>query len=219
VATVYQHRRLDTGEVFYIGIGKDASRAYSKKKRNKHWKYIVDKVGYAVDILIEGCSIEDAKAVEIGMISDYGRKDLKLGPLVNMTDGGDGTINHSPEVIKSISQKLVGRKRSVQSIESQRLTRIGTHLSEETKLKISERHKGRTFTENHKRKLSEKARRPNINRRKPIVQLDSAGNVINEFDSMTIAAQVLRLKYITRLSNALKNGTRSAGYFWKYKTV
>jgi hypothetical protein len=160
MACVYQHRRLDDNTVFYIGIGKDTSRAYSKKKRNKYWKYIVNKVGYAVDILIEGCSIDDAKVVEIGMISDYGRADLKLGLLVNMTDGGDGTFNHSPEVIESISQKLTGRKRSIQSIESQRLTKLGTHLSEETKLKISAKHKGRVFTEEHKRKISEKAKQP-----------------------------------------------------------
>ena len=38
MACVYQHRRLDDNTVFYIGIGKDASRAYSKKQRNPYWK-------------------------------------------------------------------------------------------------------------------------------------------------------------------------------------
>jgi hypothetical protein len=217
MACVYQHRRLDDNTVFYIGIGKDTSRAYSKKKRNKYWKNIVNKVGYAVDILIDGCSIDDAKIVEIGMISDYGRIDLKLGTLVNMTDGGDGTINHSPEVIESISQKLKGRHRSTEAIEKQRLTKIGTKLSNETKLKISNSHKGKVFTEEHKRKLSEKAKRSKFNRRKPIFQLDVFGNIINEFDGATTAIQALNLKHTTSISNALKNGTKSAGYFWKYK--
>lgn len=217
MACVYQHRRLDNNTIFYIGIGKDASRAYSKKQRNKYWKNIVDKVGYAVDILIDGCSIDDAKIVEIGMISDYGRIDLKLGTLVNMTDGGDGTINHSPEVIESISQKLKGRIRSAEAVEKQRLTKIGTKLSNETKLKISNSHKGKVFTEEHKRKLSEKAKRLKFNRRKPIFQLDVFGNIINEFDSATTAIQALNLKHTTSISNALKNGTKSAGYFWKYK--
>lgn len=217
MACVYQHRRLDDNTIFYIGIGKETSRAYSKKKRNKYWNYIVNKVGYAIDILIEGCSIDDAKTVEIGMISDYGRADLKLGLLVNMTDGGDGTLNHSPEVIESISQKLIGRKRSKQSIESQRLTKIGTHLSEETKLKISAKHKGRVFTDEHKRKISEKAKQSRLITRKPIFQLDIFDNIINEFDSATTAIQILNLKHTTSINNALKNGTKSAGYFWKYK--
>lgn len=160
MACVYQHRRLDDNSIFYIGVGKDKSRAYSKKQRNKHWKYIVNKAGYDVDVLIEGCSIDDAKVVEIGMISDYGRADLNLGLLVNMTDGGDGTVNHSPEVIESISKKLIGKKRSAESIEKQKITKTGMKLSEETKLKISKSNKGRVFTEEHKRKISEKSKRP-----------------------------------------------------------
>lgn len=160
MACVYQHRRLDDNTIFYIGIGKETSRAYSKKKRNKYWKSIVDKFGYEADILIDGCSIDEAKLVEIGMISSYGRADLNLGLLVNMTDGGDGTVNHSPEVIESISKKLIGKKRTAESIEKQKITRIGMKLSEETKLKISKSNKGRVFTEEHKRKISEKSKRP-----------------------------------------------------------
>ena len=36
MAYVYKHTRLDTNEIFYIGIGSDNSfnRAFSKKKRN-----------------------------------------------------------------------------------------------------------------------------------------------------------------------------------------
>ena len=217
MACVYQHRRLDNNTIFYIGIGKDSSRAYSKKKRNKYWKNIVNKVGYAVDILIDGCSIDDAKIVEIGMISDYGRIDLGLGTLVNMTDGGDGTINHSPEVIESISQKLKGRIRSAEAVEKQRLTKIGTKLSNETKLKISNSHKGKVFTEEHKGKLSEKAKRPRYTTRKPVLQLDNFGNIVKEFDSVTSATVILKLKHHTSINNALKNGKRAGGYFWKYK--
>jgi hypothetical protein len=88
MAIVYQHRRLDTNEVFYIGIGKDIKRAYSKCGRNKYWKDIVNKYGYQVDILIDGCDYKSAIKVEIGMISSYGRKNLGQGCLVNMTNGG-----------------------------------------------------------------------------------------------------------------------------------
>jgi len=90
MAVVYQHRRNDTNDVFYIGIGKDRKRSYSKHHRNKHWFNIVNKCGYSIDVLIDGCSWEDACEIEKGLISDYGRSDLGLGLLVNETDGGDG---------------------------------------------------------------------------------------------------------------------------------
>ena len=74
MAVVYQHRRKDSNSIFYIGIGKDIKRAYSSKNRTKHWKNIVLKCGYEVDILIDGLSYEDAFVVEIGMIKSYGYK-------------------------------------------------------------------------------------------------------------------------------------------------
>jgi len=90
MAIVYQHRRKDTNEVFYIGISENISRAY-QLGRNPHWNRIVNKHGYEVDILINGCTWEDACKVEKGMIESYGRSDLGLGTLVNMTNGGEGS--------------------------------------------------------------------------------------------------------------------------------
>lgn len=46
---VYQHIRLDTNEVFYIGIG-NIKRPYIISNRNIHWKNIVNKVGYKWNI-------------------------------------------------------------------------------------------------------------------------------------------------------------------------
>lgn len=47
---VYKHIRLDTNEIFYIGIGSDKKhlRAYSQRGRNKMWKEIVKKTQYAM---------------------------------------------------------------------------------------------------------------------------------------------------------------------------
>jgi len=107
MAVVYQHRRKDTNGVFYIGIGDDRKRAYQKNGRSEYWKNVVNKVGYDVDVLLEGLSWEDACVVEIGMIKDYGRKDLGLGLLVNETDGGDGATNPSTK-----TRKLIGESSS-----------------------------------------------------------------------------------------------------------
>ena len=92
---VYRHRRLDTNEVFYIGMG-NVSRAYDKRSRNSHWSNIVNKSGYEVDIIAENLSIEDALELEVFLIEEYGRYDLGTGPLVNKTDGGEGTKNCKP---------------------------------------------------------------------------------------------------------------------------
>lgn len=150
MAVVYQHRRLDTGDVFYIGIGRNKQRAYCTKSRNKYWHHIANSIGYETDILIEGVSWEQATQVEIGLIAAYGRKDRGLGLLVNMTDGGDGQLG----VIRSEERRLM---------QSKRMTGENNHMygkkhSEETRQKIGEAGKGRKlpeFTEEHRRKIGE----------------------------------------------------------------
>lgn len=90
MAIVYEHRRNDTNEVFYIGIGKDSYRIGRKANRNKYWHNIVNKYGYTKNILYKNISWNEAIQKEIELISKYGRKDLGTGCLVNMTRGGEG---------------------------------------------------------------------------------------------------------------------------------
>jgi hypothetical protein len=90
MAIVYLHRRKDTNEVFYIGIGKDSYRIGRKANRNKYWHNIVNKYGYTKELLFKDITWEEAIKKEIELINKYGRKDLKTGCLVNMTRGGEG---------------------------------------------------------------------------------------------------------------------------------
>ena len=106
MAVVYRHRRLDTFEVFYIGIGKTEKRAYSKKSRNKWWKNIILKTEYSVEIIIEDISWKEAQEVEVLLISEYGRRDLGLGNLVNLTNGGEVTQGMTSYSRKGIIRKL-----------------------------------------------------------------------------------------------------------------
>jgi ribosomal protein L37AE/L43A len=110
MAIVYKHIRLDTNEVFYIGIGSRKRRAYSDYKRSKHWHSVVNKVGYKVELLHEDIDWEKACEIEQELIKLYGRKDLGLGTLVNMTDGGDGRFGAkaSDETKKKMSQSQKG---------------------------------------------------------------------------------------------------------------
>jgi hypothetical protein len=130
MAYLYRHIRLDKNEPFYIGIGSDeyknCERAYSKFYRNKHWNNITNIASYEVEIIAEDLTWEEACKKEIEFIKLYGRSDLKLGTLVNMTDGGDGfkgpkTLEHrqklgknsptGPQPNRRVSKpKLQGRK-------------------------------------------------------------------------------------------------------------
>lgn len=157
---LYQHIRLDTEEVFYVGIGKTEKRAYSYHSRNKHWKSIVDKVDYKVEILEEGLTWQEACNKEITLIAEIGRKDLNLGTLVNMTEGGEGGSywkgkRQSEEHVAKRSFKNKGQKRKVVAIENLKQSHIGLFLSEETKDKIRKSRIGKKHSEKSKKKIKE----------------------------------------------------------------
>ena len=70
--------------------GSNNERRYNKHKINtiiKIWR--LDREP-SIRIVYETEKIEEAFNKEIELISFYGRNDLRLGPLTNMTDGGDG---------------------------------------------------------------------------------------------------------------------------------
>jgi len=90
MSLVYQHRRKDTGEIFYIGIGENRSRAYDKTGRNDIWKRIAQETEYTVEIIKNNISREEAKNIERKLISELGRIDKKTGILSNKSIGGEG---------------------------------------------------------------------------------------------------------------------------------
>jgi len=90
---LYRHIRQDKNEPFYIGIGESESRAYEKRGRTAAWKNIAKK-GYDIEVLFDDLSWEQACEKEIEFIALYCRRDNKTGTLVNMTDGGEGTIGY-----------------------------------------------------------------------------------------------------------------------------
>lgn len=155
---VYRHRRNDTNEVFYIGIGTSKNRVYTTKKRNAFWQNIYNKVGRSVEIIATGLTDDEAKELEMLLIKEYGRRDLGLGPLVNMTNGGDGAVGckRSAEAIAKTVAKTTGQKRTLETkkriSEALKGKKRGNMLNS-TKEKLSNKLKGRIFSEKHKSKL------------------------------------------------------------------
>jgi hypothetical protein len=115
MAYVYTHTRTDTQEVFYVGISniKGYERAYTKKKRNKHWNYIINKTSYVVDIVLDNVPWEEACKKERELIALHGRIDLGTGTLCNYTNGGEGSNGAivTEDTRKKISINKTGKKR------------------------------------------------------------------------------------------------------------
>lgn len=90
---VYIHKKATDGTIFYVGIGKP-SRAKQKEGRNRYWEKTVAKHGYTIDIVEKNLTWDEACESEIALIELIGRRDLGLGSLVNLTDGGEGAYGY-----------------------------------------------------------------------------------------------------------------------------
>ena len=167
MAVLYRHIRLDSNQPFYIGIGKTEKRAYDTHSRNKHWQGIVNKYGYKVQIMLDDLTWEQACEKEREFIQLYGRKDLGLGTLVNLTDGGDGVIGvvFSEEHKAKIGAALIGKPKSEEAkanmckpkseehVAKMRAALKGRKLSEEHKAKVSAAMTGRVLSEEWRAKI------------------------------------------------------------------
>ena len=113
--------------------------------------------------LYAGIDEEFALFLEEELISKYGRKDLGLGPLLNLTDGGEGLSGRkmTDETKKKMSEKrkgkktwIVGKTHTEETKQKMKESRVGTGNSfygkthsEETKINQSEVMKGRLVGE------------------------------------------------------------------------
>jgi group I intron endonuclease len=115
-------------EPFYIGKGCGDRIKSSLNDRESPFKVkkIKSLKNNGIDIisikLFENLTNEDSLKIEIELIKKIGRRDLGLGPLTNLTDGGDGRL-HSPHSEETKNKISLTKKKQAVSI---------TH-SEETK--------------------------------------------------------------------------------------
>lgn len=155
---VYRHRRLDNNNIFYIGISSNFERPYhTKSNRNKFWNNIVNKTNYEVEIVATDLFKEDAKELEVFMISLYGRSNLGLGTLSNLTNGGEGTTGykHTQETKLKISKATKKRMSNPEYLQKMIDCNTGTKRSEKTKLKMRHSQLGKKVNNETKQKLSE----------------------------------------------------------------
>jgi hypothetical protein len=140
---VYAHFTADTDSVFYIGKGV-TGRCSSKRSRSNFWKNIATKHGWYFVILFRGTE-DQCIAEEKRLIKKIGRRDLDLGPLVNLTDGGDGLKNPSAFTRSLMSAAKLGKPMSYAGKEARR----GKHASADTRLKMRQSHLGKIRSKEH----------------------------------------------------------------------
>jgi hypothetical protein len=170
MAIVYIHRRLDIKDdfknVFYVGIGKSKKRANETyHSRSVYWKNVINKCGgFTVEITHSNLIWEEACSIERYLISFYGRKDLGLGNLCNLTDGGDGVVNWSDDLREKhcILQKKIQNRPEIKAHKS----RILLELRKSTDLnkKISDSLKSYYSSEEKRKDISERRKNYFVNK-------------------------------------------------------
>lgn len=205
MAFVYRHRRNDTNEIFYIGIGKRKSRLYSKYSRNIYWKNITSKTDYTAEILLDNIEWDEACELEILLIEQYGRK-KDGGCLCNITIGGDGSkgFKHTKKFIQSMKDRK-GYKHTDKTKELISKGHLGKKLSIEHKLKLSKCKKGK--------KTGSKTNS------KPVLQLNLNNKIVNSFKSITEASKITNIHFSNIARSASKDRKTAGGFIWKYKKL
>ena len=198
---VYRHRRLDTNEIFYVGISGNMKRPYhSKTNRNRFWNNIVNKTEYKVEIVATNLYKEDAKELEIFMIKLYGRSNIKQGPLSNLTDGGESANGHKHtiEAKLKIANAVKKRMSDPEYLQKMICHNTGSKRSEETKLKMRNSQLGKKASLETKKKQSQFNKEKIYNNQshiKPIRIIDKI--TLNIYNSITEASLELKINKST----------------------
>tara|TARA_R110000868_G_scaffold391756_1_gene662025 strand:+ start:370 stop:990 length:621 start_codon:yes stop_codon:yes gene_type:complete len=152
---VYQHRRKDNGEVFYVGQGV-LKRAYEdiKNRRNSSWEKTVNEAGgFEVDILAEDLTRDESLQVESDYIQKYGTIKHGTGILVNErlsgTRGVESGYKHTEEKKEEIRKKTREAMKNPEVHKRHMESHIAYWNNPESRVKASKAMKGIMAGEKH----------------------------------------------------------------------
>lgn len=192
---IYVHHTKE-GVPFYVGKGKK-NRCLNTKNRSQWWENVVNKYGYYIEIKEINLPEDKCFLREVYWINFYGRKDLKKGTLVNMTDGGEGVSNrlYSEEEKEKLSNYWVNNLKNLQSI-GKRKDYFGKTL-----FNIDNPNYG---NKGGKNPLS-----------KQVVKLNLKGEFISSFSSLTEAEKEGKVKGVYQVCNGRRHQLK--GYIYVYR--
>jgi len=159
---VYEHWRPDTDVCFYVGKGKGKRAWDLRHMRNRHYKAVVaklERLGLSVDVrlILRDVAEDTALHVEIDRIAFYGQPNL-----TNMTSGGDGLKNPSPETRAAISRAQKKRFKNPEELLKLGARAKGRKTSDETKRKLSAALRGRKMTPEQLKKMRAAAKKRGV---------------------------------------------------------
>ena len=140
MAIVYRHRD-NSNNIFYVGIGKNENRAFDYLNRSNFWKRYSKKYGVNSEIIAKDIDYDTAKELEILLISEYGRRDLGKGMLVNMTDGGDG----SKEAAERFREEAYKKRKAISQFDLK-----GNLINEFEGIRLASRELGISYKQIHR---------------------------------------------------------------------
>jgi hypothetical protein len=198
-------------EPFYVGKGRGwrFRNHLLKVKRGKYpnlpkfhiIKQILDSGNDPIIIKYkENMSEEESFLLEEDLINKIGRKDLKKGPLRNLSNGGEGNGD----------RKFTDEHRKNLSISKKGIVteNMKVHLDNlHRRLKGNKHTLGLKFSQETKDKMIK-------SRIKPIVKISLEGEILEEFTSIKEAMEKTNINPKRVLSGI---GKTAGGFFWSYK--
>lgn len=153
MAYVYVHLTADSGEPFYVGMGKTSSRIWDMNKRSAFHKNIVAKHGVRAWGIGYNLTWEAAQRWEMCWIRALKEAGYKLA---NHTDGGEGVNGLIMSDISraKMAAAKIGKKQPPDVIAKRIAPLIGRKQPIDAIKRGAEKRRGRPFTEEHKAKLS-----------------------------------------------------------------
>jgi len=158
---VYLYSDPSRDEPIYVGMDSGKRAWHHLKRKDMHpfvqrlQKMLRESVEPKISILFDGLDTELASLMEQELIAKYGRKDLGRGPLLNLTDGGEGLKNATEETRRKISNANRGRKHTPETLTKMSMAQRGhpSYMTVEAARKISAKLKGRVLSDEHKVKI------------------------------------------------------------------
>jgi group I intron endonuclease len=205
-------------EPFYVGKGyKERCNEHIWESRLKIPSFKTNKIKKILSLgltpmilkVSENLFEVDAFELEKKLITVIGRRDLKTGPLTNLTDGGEG--------FSGLIKTEIHRERLRQS-------NLGKKMSKEAREKISKsligkrgRNTGNKHSEETKKQISETKKGTLSWNATPVLQLTKNDELVKEWVSATAAAKELGLSQ-GNIWTVINGGRNTCGGFkWKLK--
>ena len=190
---VYLYKNPSNNSPIYVGKGQ-RKRAYYYEGHNIFLKNTIKKYGKPIIEFVAECVSQSAAfALEKKLIAQIGRKDLGLGPLCNLTNGGEGISGHkrseefkqtmrnrviSEETRKKISETAKGKKMSIEARKKMSENAKKRKFSKETRIKIGIKSKERIRSELTKQRVAKSVKNSWIKRKLFVVPLYQKGGLM-----------------------------------------